>query len=112
MIDRLLDQSLCRLGVLLLNRPLIVISYLVGLDLHDGSDHSDGEHVPEALLNTVPLIYLIRVLNEHLGALYRHLMLLVVHALHLSQELRYGVAGLGRDHEAPFSLLRRQMRIR
>ena len=100
MIDRLLDLSLWRLGLLLLNRPLIIISYLPGLDFKDGSDHSDWEHVPEALFDTVSLIYLIRVLNEHLGALYRHLMLLVVHALHLSQELRYGVAGLGRDHEA------------
>ena len=112
MNDRHLDLRLCRLGFLLLNRPLVIISYLLGLDLNDGSDHSDGEHVPEAFFDTVPLIYLIRVLNEHLGALYRHLMLLVVHALHLSQELRYGVAGLGRDHEAPFSLLRRQMMIR
>jgi hypothetical protein len=85
---------------------------MLGLDFSDGSDHSDGEHVPEALFDTVPLIYLIRVLNEDLGALYRHLMLLVVHAFHLSQKLRYGVAGLGRDHEAPFSLLRRQMMIR
>ena len=97
---------------MLLNRSLIIISYLVSINLHDGSDHSDGEHVPEALLDTVPLIYFVRILNEHLGALNRHLMLLVVHALHLSQELRYGVAGLGRDHEAPFGLLRRQMRVR
>ena len=86
MIDRLLDLCLCRLRFLLLNRPLIIISYLSGLDFKDGSDHSDGKHVPEALLDTVPLIYFVRILNEHLSALNRHLMLLVVDALHLSQE--------------------------
>jgi hypothetical protein len=39
--------------------PLIIINYLVSIDLHDGSDHSDGEHVPEALFDTVSLIYFV-----------------------------------------------------
>ena len=107
--ERFLDLRLCRLGIMLLNRLVIITCFL--LDLNDGSNHRDGEHVTEALLDTVPLIYLIRILNEHLCALNRHQMLLVVHPFHLSEELCDGVAGLGRDHEAPFSLLKRQMRV-
>ena len=105
MNQRILCLRLCRLGILLLNRPLNVICLVFDLGLNDGSYDSDGKHVPEAFFNTVPLIYFIRILNEHLSALNLHQMLMLVHPFYLTKELCDGVAGLGRNHEAQFTLL-------